>query len=284
MDRQKRVAAIHDISGFGKCSLTVILPIISAAGLEACALPTAVLSTHTGGLPGYTHRDLTDDIMPIANHWKSLGITFDAIYSGYVGSLEQLDIISRVFDVLRSDNTLVAVDPVMGDNGKLYKKITPDFPSNMRQLVKKADIVIPNITEAALLLEQPYKDGPYDDEYIRGLLHGLSNLGPSKVVLTGVYYDNFKLGAAIYDRTTDEYSFASSPKIEGHFHGTGDIFASVLIASYLKGQPLPAAAQTAVDFTVSAIERTRKSGTDTRYGVNFEAGLAEFSSLFRSQA
>jgi pyridoxine kinase len=161
MKRQKRVAAIHDISCFGRCSLTVALPIISSAGIECAVVPTAVLSTHTGGIDGYTFHDLTDEIMPIAKHWKSLDLEFDAIYTGYLGSFHQLDIVSSLFDLLGSNDTLKVVDPVMADNGVLYKSFPADFPKGMRKLCAKADIIVPNITEAVLMLDEPYQEGPY---------------------------------------------------------------------------------------------------------------------------
>lgn len=152
-DYQKRVAAIHDLSGFGKCSLTVALPILSAAGIEACAMPTAILSTHTGGISGYTYRDLTSDMRAFMQHWKSLDIQFDATYSGFLGSFEQLDLVKEFFELFRSKNNLILVDPVMADNGELYRIFQPEFATGMRSLCRKADIIVPNLTEAALLLE-----------------------------------------------------------------------------------------------------------------------------------
>ncbi len=166
MNTQKRIVAIHDISCFGRCSLTVALPIISAFGIETSIIPTAVLSTHTGGFSDFTYRDLTDDILPIVNHWKSLGLNFDAIYTGFLGSFEQIDIIDQVFELLKTPQTLIIVDPVMADNGELYKIFPKDFPKGMKKLCQKADILIPNLTEAALLLDEPYKPGPYTKEYI----------------------------------------------------------------------------------------------------------------------
>ena len=173
MMRQKRVCAIHDISCFGKCSLTVALPIISSAGIEVSVVPTIILSTHTGGITGYTRRDLSGDILPIISHWQSLNLTFDAIYTGYLGSFEQLDIVSEVIARLRSDENLIIVDPVMADNGRLYTGFSEDFPSGMLKLVQKADIIVPNITEATLLWESLH-EGPYTKEYINKLLTGLA--------------------------------------------------------------------------------------------------------------
>ena len=196
MEIQKRVAAIHDISGFGKCSLTVALPVISAAGIETSVIPTAVLSSHTAVKPGYTCRDLTDDMRPFAAHWKQLGLSFDAIYSGYLGSTEQIAIVCDIIDTFKIEKTVVIVDPAMADNGKMYELFDKSFASRMRKLCKKADIIVPNITEAMFLLEEEYFEGPYTKGFIENTLSRLGNLGPEKVVLTGVCFDEKKIGAA----------------------------------------------------------------------------------------
>lgn len=269
----KRIAAIHDISGFGKCSLTVVLPIISAAGIEVSVIPTAVLSTHTGGFTGFTYRDLTEDILPITDHWCSLDLKFDALYTGFLGSFEQLDIMGQVFDRLRTDDNLILVDPVMADNGVLYKVFPDNFPDGMRKLCAKADIIVPNLTEAALLIGQDFKEGPYTREYIEKMLKKLAALGPRRIVLTGVYFDGSELGAASYDSQTSVVEYAFAPRIKGYYHGTGDVFASVLLSAVLRGFSLAESAQIAVDFTAQSIERTRIAGTDVRFGVNFEEGL-----------
>ena len=270
---QKRIAAIHDISGFGKCSLTVALPIISAAGIEVSVIPTAVLSTHTGGFTGFTYRDLTEDILPITDHWCSLKLKFDALYTGFLGSFEQLDIMGQVFDRLRTEDNLILVDPVMADNGALYKVFPDNFPDGMRRLCAKADIIVPNLTEAALLVGQEFKEGPYTREYIEETLKKLAALGPRRIVLTGVHFNDSELGAASYDSRTGETEYAFAPRIEGYYHGTGDVFASVLLSAVLRGFSLAESAQIAVDFTAQSIERTRIAGTDVRFGVNFEEGL-----------
>lgn len=269
----KRIAAIHDISGFGKCSLTVALPIISAAGIEVSVIPTAVLSTHTGGFTGFTYRDLTEDILPITDHWCSLDIKFDALYTGFLGSFKQLDIIGQVFDRLRTDDNLILVDPVMADNGVLYKVFPDNFPDGMRKLCAKADIIVPNLTEAALLVGQAFKEGPYTREYIEEMLKKLAALGPRRIVLTGVYFEGSELGAASYDSETGVVEYAFAPRIQGYYHGTGDVFASVLLSAVLRGFSLAESAQIAVNFTTQSIERTRIAGTDVRFGVNFEEGL-----------
>lgn len=273
MKEQKRVAAVHDISCFGRCSLTVALPIISAAGIETAVIPTAMLSTHTGGFTGFTYRDLTEDIVPIVDHWKTLDLKFDAIYTGFLGSFEQIDIVIGLFDRLSSEKTVRVVDPVMADNGELYKIFPPDFPKGMRKLCAKADVIIPNITEAVLMLGEEYIDGPYDKGYIESLLKRLSKIGAKKVVLTGVFFNEKELGAAAYDSETGETSYAFSDRIEGYYHGTGDVFGSALVASLMKGRSLNDSIGTAVDFTVRSIRRTKDAGTDIRFGVNFEEGI-----------
>lgn len=269
---QKRVLAIHDVSCVGKCSLTVALPIISATGVECSALPTAVLSTHTGGFTGYTYRDLTADLVPIMNHWKSLNVRFDGIYTGFLGSFEQIDLVSAIFDQL-GEHALICVDPVMADNGQLYKIFPPTFPAGMRKLCAKADVILPNITEATLLLGEPFHEGPYTKDYIEGLLRRLAAIGARKVVLTGVYFTKDDLGAAAYDADTDKISYAFHRIIPGYYHGTGDIFSSVVVSSLMNGLSLARANEIAVDFTARSIMRTWEARTDVRFGVNFEAGI-----------
>lgn len=273
----KRVAAIHDISGFGKCSLTVALPIISAAGIETSVIPTAVLSTHTGGFTGFTYRDLTEDIMPIVDHWKTLNIEFDGIYTGFLGSFEQVHLIEQTIDKLKTEKTVVVIDPVMADNGELYSIFSKDFPKEMAKLCKKADLLIPNLTEASLLLEEPYmEDGTYTQADIEGLLKRLSDLCQGDVVLTGISFEPEKLGAAVYERKTGKIEYAFTKRIEGYYHGTGDIFASAVTSGVLNGFTLVQSAQIAVDFTAAAILRTKNAGTDIRFGVNFEQEIPSF--------
>jgi pyridoxine kinase len=282
MERQKRVAAIHDISCFGKCSLTVALPIISAAGIETAVIPTAVLSTHTGGFTGYTYRDLTDDITPIFDHWNTLGLTFDAGYSGYLGSFDQLKMVSDIFDSMRAKGAKIFVDPVMADNGQLYASFDASFPSGMRTLCERADVIMPNITEAALLLGEDYVEGPYTRGYIEGLLKRLAEINGRTVVLTGVYFDDKELGAMSYDARTGKTDIALAQKIPGSYHGTGDVFGSALVATAVLGKEMKDALKTAVDFTVAAIARTSAAGTDMRYGVNFEQELGRLTGRLTS--
>ncbi len=274
MERQKRVLAVHDISGVGRCSLTVALPIISAAGVECSVLPTAVLSTHTGGFTGYTCRDLTDDLLPMARHWESLGEQFDAIYMGYLASFAQMDMMREIFSLLADKDTLIAVDPVMGDNGKLYAAFDMTFPPAMLELCTHADLIKPNMTEAALLLGEEYQPGPYTKEYVEGLLLRLVQKTEARqIVLTGVFFDEERLGAATFDGTTKEIAYIFGENVPGLYHGTGDVFGSALVGALVRGMPLSEAVRAAVDFTVAAIQTTAKAGTDIRYGVNFEKNL-----------
>lgn len=268
---QKRVAAIHDISCFGKCSLTVALPIISAVGIETSVIPTAVLSTHTGGFSGYTFRDLTDDILPISNHWKKEGISVDAVYTGYLGSKEQVEIVKNAAKQIKNDNGIIIVDPVMADNGKLYGGFPDDFPAEMKKLCKIADIITPNITEACFMLGIPYREGPYDEDYIRLLLNGLCTLSGGKVVLTGVWFDDKKIGAVCLDNGKIDYAF--SEHVKTRYHGTGDVFSSTLTAAQLCGKSLKTATEIAVNFTYNCIKHTFENYPEMNYGVNFEAKI-----------
>lgn len=280
--RQKRIAAIHDISGVGKCSLTVALPVVSAAGIECCVIPTAVLSTHTGGFKGYTFCDLTSQILPTAKHWAAEGFCFDALYSGYLGSKEQVDILANAIKLLKDDNTLIAVDPAMADNGKLYNLFSPDFPFKMRELCKQADVITPNITEACLMLEQPFIKPPYSKEYIETTLKKLSELTKKYVVLTGVCFDESKLGAAAYNKLTGEVSYSLKNNISGIYHGTGDIFSSVLVSALVKGCNMQAAINAATEFVCMAIENTKKYN-NLWYGVAFEDILFKLPALLEEK-
>ncbi|HEY5556839.1 pyridoxamine kinase [Acetobacterium sp.] len=273
MKRQKRVVAIHDISCVGRCSLTVALPIISAAGFNTSVLPTAVLSTHTGGFENFTYRDLTDDIRPISQHWQSLNHSFDAIYSGFLGSFEQIDLVAELFDTFRTDDNLIMVDPVMADNGELYSVFSPEMAKGMAKLCAKADIIVPNLTEAAFLLDAPYISRGYDQKYIETTLKKLSQLGAPKVVLTGVSFEKSKLGAATYDAETGDIHFLFNDCIEGLFHGTGDIFGSTLLSALLRDFSLADSTQIAVDYAHECIVKTVELDQEKRYGVCFERAI-----------
>ncbi len=267
----KRIVTIQDISCFGKCSLTVALPIISACGVEACPIPTAVLSTHTGGFEGFTFHDLTSDIVHIKEHWENLSLKFDGIYTGYLGSIEQLKIVSDFIDSFKNDNTLVFIDPVMGDHGKLYKGFDEAFAREMVGLVKKADIIAPNLTEVSYLLDEEYNENPTDKE-VREMLIKLSQLGAKTVMITGIKRGD-KLGVVSYDREKDEFSEYYREIIHDTFHGTGDVFASVAVSALVKGKSVKEAIRAATDFVVECIHKTAQDKKNHWYSVKFEECL-----------
>lgn len=270
---QKRVLAVHDISCVGRCSLTVALPILSAAGLETSILPTAVLSTHTGGFTGYTFRDLTCDIMPIAEHWKSLDLHFDAIYTGYLGSFEQIELVSKLIEMFKAEDTVVLSDPAMADNGVMYPGFTAEFAKGMAGLCSKGDVVIPNLTEAAFMLGRDVMEPGYSKEDVEELLRALTAMGPKVAVLTGISFRDDELGAAAYDSESGEYCWYFGKRIDGYFHGTGDVFASAFLAAYMNGKGLQSSIETAVRFTLESICRTKEAATENRYGVDFENSI-----------
>ena len=274
----KRIVTIQDISCVGKCSLTVALPIISAMGVEAAIIPTAVLSTHTM-FKGFTFRDLTSDIEPIMEHWKNEGFKFDAIYTGYLGSFEQIELMHRLIAEFKGPKTKVIVDPCMADNGKLYPGFTPEFAKAMAGLCAEADIILPNLTEASFMLGEPYVGSGYDRDYVLGLLKRLSALGAKNVVLKGIDLDcdpvsgrklRNKIGIAGYNSEKGTVSWYFHKKMPESFHGTGDIFASVLTGALVQGISLENSYALAGDFVAKSIEFTLKEKNHNKYGVNFE--------------
>jgi len=281
---QKRVITIQDISCVGRCSLTVALPILSAAGLETSILPTAILSTHTGGFTGYTFRDLTEDVEPICAHWRTLDLRIDAIYTGYLGSDEQLRLMAGLFEQFRQPETIVLVDPAMADGGQLYPAFDAQFALGMRHLCAKADVIAPNITEAALMLQKPYPGEDYDQDWVESTLRELAGLGPAQVVLTGVSFEAGKLGAAAYDSRLDSFDYYFTERVPGYYHGTGDIYSSALLAGLLNGKPVAEAIRIACEFTVGAIRRTYQAATDRKYGVDFEHELGNLIKLLEKSS
>lgn len=267
----KKVLTIQDISCFGKCSLTTALPVLSAMGIETCVIPTAVLSTHTGGFEGYTYRDLTEDIIPITEHWKKYDINFDAIYTGYLGSIHQIHIIKQIFNEYNS--SLCFVDPVMGDNGKLYAGFTPEFAAEMRSLCETADILAPNMTEAAFLLGFDYDGKEYGESRAREVLKELAYLGSKSIILTGVSFSEKEYGAAFYDRGSDTFGYCMNERIDGRFHGTGDLFSAAAVGALVRGKSLEEACEIAVNFVLQSIKSTLDCAGEHWYGVNFESAL-----------
>ncbi len=271
----KRAVTIQDISCFGKCSITVALPIISAMGVECAVIPTAILSTHTGGFKGWTFRDLTEDIPAITNHWQREGLTFDGIYTGYLGSPKQAEMIENFIDEFKTP--MVFIDPVMADNGKLYTGFDDSIVSAMRKLCTRASIITPNLTEAALLLGEDYREyGTYDESYIRDTLVKLTRCGAKAAVITGVRYDTQpdKQGVMGYDSVSGEFSSYFAENLPVSCHGTGDVFASTMFGAVLKGKTLLQSETIAVDMTVDSIKHTI-GDKEHWYSVKFEECIPE---------
>ena len=276
----KRIITIQDISCVGKCSLTVALPIISAAGVETGVIPTAVLSTHTA-FPKFTFCDLTDEIQKISDTFEELKIDFDAVYTGYLGSFEQLSLVEAFFDRF-GDKAKIVIDPVMADNGQLYKGFTPEFARAMAKLCSKADLILPNLTEASFMLGIPYNPS-YDEAYIRDVLKKLTDLGAKSAALTGVSFSEDKIGVYLYDSERDEYYSYFNEKLPAAFHGTGDIYASATVGAMMRGFSVAESLSIAVDFTLLTMKKTLADKDHRFYGVNFEEALPYYIERINSK-
>ena len=271
----KRVLTIQDISCLGKCSITIALPVISALGSEAVILPTAVLSTHTM-FKNFTVKDLSDQIEPITQHWLSEDVKFDAIYTGYLGTPEQIDQMKELFTKFRGENTLVFVDPVMADNGKLYPAFDMAYAKKNAELCGAADIIVPNITEAAFMTDMEYREEKdHDEEYIKKMLGRLAELGARINVLTGVSLEPGKTGVMGLDTETGDYYLYQNDKINASFHGTGDLFSSTCVGEMMRGKSWQDAMRIAAEYTARTIEVTMHNPDKPWYGVDFEATLPE---------
>lgn len=266
----KRIVTIQDISCVGRCSLTVALPVISAMGIETAIIPTAVLSNHTA-FEGFTFLDLTDEIDKISDQWKKEKITFDAIYTGYLGSFRQIELVKKFFE--DNEGALKFVDPAMGDNGKLYKGFDENFAREMSKLCAKADVIVPNITEAAFMLGEPYIESGYNEAYIKKLLEKLCNLGAKNAVITGVSFEGDKLGVMGLNSQTGEFYSYFNEKMPVMYHGTGDIFASTCVGALMRGLPLEESLSVAADYIVECIKFTENDENSRWYGVNFEEAI-----------
>ncbi len=269
-----RVAAVHDLSGYGRSSLTVVLPVLSAMGINVCPLPTAVLSTQTSGFENYVFQDLTDTMKGIIAHWKTLPLQFDSIYSGFLGSADQIDLVMDLIRHFSREDQLITVDPVMGDDGELYGPITTSMVKGMKELVKKADLITPNYTEAAFLLNREYKEELGQHEAIQ-ILKELSAAGPEKVVITSVPLKGKGETSAVmaYEKKNNRFWKVETAHIPAAYPGTGDMFASVITGRLLLGDSLPAALDRAVHFVVHAIRNTFGHNTPQREGVLLEKSL-----------
>ena len=269
----KRILTIQDISCLGKCSLTIALPVISATGVETVILPTAVLSTHTM-FKNFTVKDLSDQIDPIKNHWLSENVRFDAIYTGYLGTVEQIDQMKQLFKDFKHDGMTIFVDPVMADNGKLYPAFDMDYVKKNAELCASADIIVPNITEAAFMTGMEYKE-EYDEAYIKEMLQKLNEFGAKVSVLTGVSLSPGKTGVMGYDREADDYFVYQNDRIDASYHGTGDLFSSSCIGAMMRGKSWQEAMKIAADYTAYTIEVTLQNPDKPWYGVDFEATIPE---------
>lgn len=267
--RGRRILSVQDISCVGQCSLTAALPILSVCGLETAVLPTAVLSTHTGGFTGYTFRDLGDDIPAIRAHWEREHIRFSAVCTGYLSSPRQVEDVLAVMDSLLLPGGLRIVDPAMADSGRLYAGLPERLVPAMARLAFSADVILPNLTEAALLTGLPYRP-VCDAGYARMLTDALLDEGAKTVVLTGVRRDDATTGVAV--RTRDKLEIYTHPRVERVCHGTGDVFAAAFTGAYLRGQDAFSAAKLAADFTLESIRRTLDD-PEHWYGVDFEQAL-----------
>lgn len=273
----KKVAAIHDLSGFGRSSLTSIIPILSSMKVQVCPVPTAVLSSHTGGFEGYSFLDLTDYMEQHIAHWKSLNLEFDCIYSGFLGSPKQMKIVADFIDFFGHKNNLTVVDPVLGDNGKLYGTMNNEMVEEMKKLISKADIITPNFTEVIFLLNKPYKKEISETE-VKEWLVELANMGPKIVIATSVPDENShkadrKTNVIAYDKENDVFWKVSCKYIPASYPGTGDAYTSVVIGSLLQGDSLPIAIERGVQFITQCILASYGFKYPNREGVLLERML-----------
>ena len=266
----KRILTIQDISCVGQCSLTVALPVISACGVETAVLPSAVLSTHTAGFQGWTFRDLTEDMPAIARHWKAENLSFDAIYTGYLGSARQIEYVTDIFGSFGKGKIKV-VDPAMADGGRLYTGFDMAFVQEMKKLCQQADFLVPNLTEACLLTDIEYKEN-YERDYIDTIIQSLCKMGCKNIVLTGISYQKGKTGVVVFEN--GEYRYYEHEHIDGSCHGTGDIYASAFVGALMRGKSAYTAASIAADFVLECIKETHKDPSH-RYGARFEPVLGK---------
>ena len=270
MRRIPRVAALHDLAGFGRCSLTVILPVLAAMGVQGCPVPTAYLSTHTGGFTNMVRRDLTEEVEGTIRHWAEVGADFEGVYTGYLASPEQARLCALAVDTLKAEDGIAVVDPVLGDGGKLYSGCGEELCTAMAELCRRADVITPNLTEAAVLLGEKYENLSADGESALELARALSDRGRRSVVLTGATDGEGRVGAVCWDRESGQGELVVAPRVEGDFHGTGDLFAAVLTGALVKGETLVEAARKAAEFVSACAAHTRTVDAPRREGVEFE--------------
>ena len=272
MKRQKRVAVINDVTGFGRCSAAVAQPIISAMKIQCCVMPTAILSAHTG-FPNYFLQDYTPYLETYMNSWEETGIEFDGITTGFIGSKEQIGLVVEFFKKFKKENTLVVVDPVMGDYGKLYSSYTDDMCQEMKKLLPYADVLTPNLTEACRILDLDYHKVDLSEEGLEAISEALSEMGPDRIVITGLQQGDLIFNYIFEKDKTSE--LLSTRKIGGDRSGTGDVFSSIVTGALVQGQDFKTAVKRAVTFLDKAIAYTAQMGLPWNYGICFEEYLEE---------
>ena len=279
MSKTTKILTIQDISCYGQCSITVALPVISAFGIETAVLPSAVLSTHTSGFTDFTVRDLTEDLPEIRKHWEKEGISFDAIYTGFIASQEQLDYIKDIIDSRLKPGGIVFVDPAMADHGEFYNGFDQEFADKMGELCKLGDYILPNTTEACYILHKPWKE-EFTREEMLEMADELSQFTKRHVILKGDTNEDGKLGMIVLDKKESSCEIVYNDKIDYISHGTGDVFASAFVGSVMRGKSPAQAAQIAGEFTKRAIEKT-VGDENHKYGVKFEQVILDLNELLK---
>ncbi len=279
----RKIAAIHDLSCFGRCALTVIIPALSAMGNQVVPVPTCLLSSHTGGFDDLYFRDLSDSIEEIADHFDRLELKFDAIYTGFLGSAGQIAHVKDFISEFANERTLVFVDPVMGDDGRLYSTYTNELMLGMKELCRHADIITPNLTEACFLTDTEYRSthGMSEEElkgFARELCDKLEKTGAKRIVITGLAMGEDKLSVCGKDTGTGEFIFYSFDRVMKNYPGTGDLFACVLLGSLIRGDRFETAIKLSSDFTRRVMRYSARFDTPAREGVAFEAFLGDIAS------
>ncbi|MDR2161771.1 MAG: pyridoxamine kinase [Desulfovibrio sp.] len=282
------VAAIHDLSGFGRTSLTVVIPVFSTMGIQVCPLPTAVLSTHTTGFTDFRFVDLTPSMQGFLDHWKSLSLRFEAVYSGFLGSAAQVEVVMDCIHSCLLPGGIAMVDPVLGDNGRLDPTMTPEMVDSMRQLIRHASCITPNLTEAALLLGEPYpfeaEESGLEISLLRDWLCRLSENGPETTVITSVPLGGDRRNTSViaYQSRLRRFWQVRCDYVPAFYPGTGDTFTSVLTACLMQGDSLPLAMDRAVQFVTLGIRATFGHDAPTREGIFLERVLSSLRAPFSS--
>ena len=272
LEKQKKIALINDMSCIGRCSLTAAIPIISACGFQSVPLPTGIFSAHTE-FDGFVCADMTKNMQNFADHWKKIGIRFDAVCTGFLASKEQAEIVKRFMIDFKKSDTVCIVDPVMGDNGSFYNGIDESFVDEMRFLCAMADIITPNVTEAEMIAGVDCTKAPYSADHIKELLIKLRSLGTGRIVITGIENEDGQIGCAVYDSYTRKANMFFTPKSEGRFPGAGDVFTAALTSAFMKGIEFNNAVQIAMTFTCDCVERTALTDEPRSFGLQFETQI-----------